>query len=70
MAILIVASSLLFVAQNFVRLGRFLKLMNRILVPLIGIRMILQSELAVCLRNFVLGCTSGDHEDFIIIPFS
>ena len=65
----VVASTLLVVADNFVGLGRFLELVDGLLVTLIPVGVILQCQLLVGLLDLFATCVARDSQHFVIVAF-
>ena len=66
---LVVTSSFVLVAQNFVSFRGLLELVNSLCITLIGIGVILQSELAIGFRNFVQRRGLLYAENFVVTSF-
>jgi hypothetical protein len=67
--VLVVPGSLIGVREDLVSFCGFFEFVDRVGISLIGIWVVLQRQLAIGLRDFVLGCSFTDPEDFVVIPF-
>ena len=66
---LIVATTFLLIAQDFVGFRGFFELMDRVGVTLIRVRMILERKLAIGFRDFILRGGLLYAEDLVVTSF-
>ncbi len=69
MPVLIVSGSFVFVVQDFVGLGGFLELGDRVFIIAVAIWMIFDCEFAIRPRQFVLRARAAYAKHFIIVSF-
>ena len=66
----VVAFPLLAIRKNFIRLSRFLEPGGGVRVSRMAVRVVLDGQLALGSRDFLVGGFAGDPQDLVVIAFA